>query len=520
MVHLVVPGFSGFPLWNERGLWHMLLLHAGPTEFVYYWFHRALHHHSLYKSYHSHHHSSFVTEAITGSVHPFVEHLGYTANFAIPLVGTWALGTASVSMFYIYFLAFDFLNAMGHCNFEFIPSILMKVCPWLKYLIYTPSFHSLHHSHVHTNFCLFMPIYDYIYGTVDRDTDETFEKAREGRKGEDGVVFVGHGTELLSFFHLPMWSRAYASRPYKASWVGYLLSPLLVPAMVLLWFLAPVFVGDRNRLKKLNMQTWVVPRFGFQYFLPYDWVKRNINGHLMRAILKADRIGIDVIGLGALNKAEYLNKGGQLFLDSLPKGQDLRVRLVHGNTLTAAVVIHEIPEDAKEVVLTGSTSKLGRAIALYLVRRGVKVFMLTSSRERYERIRDEAAKEHRGLLVHITEHAQGSHCARWIVGTRLTEKQQSHAPRGTHFHQFVVPTIPECRDDVVYGKLAAIQLPKEVRMKWCEMTMKRNNVHACHAGAILHALEKWKHHEVGAIDVERIDVCWESAAKYGFVAVQ
>ena len=55
----------------------------GPTEFVYYWLHRALHLHSLYAKYHSHHHASFVPEAVTGSVHPFMEHLMYTANFAV-----------------------------------------------------------------------------------------------------------------------------------------------------------------------------------------------------------------------------------------------------------------------------------------------------------------------------------------------------------------------------------------------------------------------------------------------------
>jgi hypothetical protein len=40
----------------------------------------------------------------------------------------------------------------------------------------------------------------------------------------------------------------------------------------------------------------------------------------------------------------------------------------------------------KEVFLTGATSKLGRAAALYLCRRGVKVLMLTSSVERFEAI--------------------------------------------------------------------------------------------------------------------------------------
>ena len=70
-------------LYDGKGLIKCLLIHMGPTEFVYYWLHRALHLHSLYAKYHSHHHASFVPEAVTGSVHPFMEHLMYTANFAV-----------------------------------------------------------------------------------------------------------------------------------------------------------------------------------------------------------------------------------------------------------------------------------------------------------------------------------------------------------------------------------------------------------------------------------------------------
>ena len=59
--------------------------------------------------------------AITGSCHPFLEHIGYTANFAIPMLGAWWMGTNSVVLIYAYLLGFDFLNAWGHCNFELVP---------------------------------------------------------------------------------------------------------------------------------------------------------------------------------------------------------------------------------------------------------------------------------------------------------------------------------------------------------------------------------------------------------------
>lgn len=67
-------------------------------------------------------------------------------------------------MFYCYLLGFDFLNAVGHANFEFVPLSLFRALPVLRYLVYTPTFHALHHSQVKTNFCLFMPLYDYVFG--------------------------------------------------------------------------------------------------------------------------------------------------------------------------------------------------------------------------------------------------------------------------------------------------------------------------------------------------------------------
>jgi len=69
---------------------------------------------------------------------------------------------------------------------------------------------------------------------------------------------------------------------------------------------------------------------------------------------------------------ESLNGGGTLFVNKHP---DLRVRVVHGNTLTAAVILNEIPKDVKEVFLSGATSKLGRAIALYLCRKKIRVLV-------------------------------------------------------------------------------------------------------------------------------------------------
>lgn len=66
MISLVDPEVAKVPVWRTDGLIITILLHVGPIEFIYYWLHRALHHHYLYTRYHSHHHSSIVTEPITG----------------------------------------------------------------------------------------------------------------------------------------------------------------------------------------------------------------------------------------------------------------------------------------------------------------------------------------------------------------------------------------------------------------------------------------------------------------------
>ena len=82
-----------------------------------------------------------------------------------------------------------------------------------------------------------------------------------------------------------------------------------------------------------------------------------------------------------IDQNEALNGGGTLFVNKHP---DLRVRVVHGNTLTAAVILNEVPSNVREVFLTGATSKLGRAIALYLCRKKIRVLVRLARLDRLE----------------------------------------------------------------------------------------------------------------------------------------
>ncbi|RZC92211.1 hypothetical protein C5167_004070, partial [Papaver somniferum] len=142
--------------------------------------------------------------------------------------------------------------------------------------------------------------------------------------------------------------------------------------------------------------------------------------------------------------------------------------------------------------------------------------MLTLSKERFESIQREADKELQGYLVQVTKYQAAQNCKTWIVGKWITPREQRWAPPGTHFHQFVVPPIFAVRRNCTYSALAAMKLPEDVEgLGTCEYTMRRGIVHACHAGGVVHSLEGWTHHEVGAIDVDRIDLVWEAAMKHG-----
>lgn len=85
-----------------------------------------------------------------------------------------------------------------------------------------------------------------------------------GRKEKPDFVFLAHGTELLSTFHLPFGIPSFAAWPYATRWFLWPLWPLTLPILAILWIFGRPFASDKYRLKDLRTETWVVPRFGFQ----------------------------------------------------------------------------------------------------------------------------------------------------------------------------------------------------------------------------------------------------------------
>lgn len=508
----IFPVFSSQPLWNLKGFISAIALHITVSEPLFYTIHKCFHGNYLFTRYHSLHHSSDVPQAYTAGHATFLEHLLLTVIIGVPIIGSFLNGHGSLSLIYVYVLGFDLMRCLGHSNVEILPNWIFETIPFLKYIVYTPTYHSIHRSEMDSNYCLFMPLFDAIGNTMNTKSWIMHKENSSGKQSKiPDFVFLAHVVDMSSALHAPFVIRSVASLPYYTRIYLLPFLPFTFLAMLLMWAKSKTFLNSFYNLRGKHHQTWVVPRYGFQYFLPF--AVKGINKQIESAILRAERLGVKVISLAALNKNEALNGGGTLFVNKLP---NLKVRVVHGNTLTAAVILDEIPKDVKEVFLTGATSKLGRAIALYLCRKGVRVLMLTLSAERFRKIQKEAPVDYQKNLVQVTKYQAAQNCKTWIVGKWITPREQNFAPRGAHFHQFVVPPILHFRRDCTYGDLAAMRLPEDVEgLGSCEYTMERGVVHACHAGGVVHSLEGWTHHEVGAIDVDRIDLVWEAALKHG-----
>ncbi|XP_071725136.1 very-long-chain aldehyde decarbonylase CER3-like [Rutidosis leptorrhynchoides] len=519
-IYLFPHEFANLPVWKSKGIVAIVLVHVLISEPLYYWVHRSLHGNYLFTPYHSFHHSSSVPQPVTAGSTSFLEDLLVAVVIGLPILGCCLSGYGSKTIIYGYIYVFDFLRCLGHSNVEIIPHWIFDSFPFFRYIIYTPTYYSLHHTEMKNNYCLFMPLYDALWNTLNTQSWDLHKKiSTEADIGKSAkvpdFVFLAHVVDILSALHVPFVFRTFASKPYSAKLFLLPYWPFTVVVMLIMWARAKTFLVSFYNLRGRLHQTWAVPRFGFQYFLPF--ASNGINNHIEEAILRADKLGVKVISLAALNKNEALNGGGTLFVKKHP---NLKVRVVHGNTLTAAVILNEIHEDVKEVFLTGATSKLGRAIALYLCRRGVRVLMLTPSHERFQNIQKEAPADCQKNLIQVSKYQAAKNCKTWVVGKWITPGQQRWAPSGTHFHQFVVPPILAFRRDCTYGDLAAMKLPDDVEgLGSCEYTMGRGIVHACHAGGVVHSLEGWTHHEVGALDVDRIDIVWKAAMKHGLQSV-
>jgi 4-alpha-methyl-delta7-sterol-4alpha-methyl oxidase len=138
-------------------------------DFLYYWFHRAMHAPRLFKRIHGWHHRIITPWAITGHyMHP-VEYL-LTATVA--LVGPIAVG-AHVATVWLWFAFRQWEAAEGHSGYDF-PWTPTHFLPGNDGAVH----HDVHHGRVRGNYAGFLPIWDRVFGTYARGYGEELAARR------------------------------------------------------------------------------------------------------------------------------------------------------------------------------------------------------------------------------------------------------------------------------------------------------------------------------------------------------
>jgi aldehyde decarbonylase len=116
-----------------------------------------------------------------------------------------------------------------------------------------------------------MPIYDYIYGTVDKSTHVTYEASLKRPKETPDVVHLTHLTTLNSIYQLRLGFASLASNPQTSKWYLHLMWPFTMCYMLITWISGRAFVLESNTFNDLRLQCWLIPRFKtqvcFHYFI-------------------------------------------------------------------------------------------------------------------------------------------------------------------------------------------------------------------------------------------------------------
>ncbi|XP_061364821.1 very-long-chain aldehyde decarbonylase CER1-like [Gastrolobium bilobum] len=413
-------------------------------------------------------------------------------------------GKSSIAAIYGYLFYIDFMNYLGHCNFEFFPKRLFSFFPQLKYLSYTPSFHSLHHTKFRTNYSLFMPMYDYIYGTVDTSTDATYETTLKRPEESADVVHLTHLTTLDSIYQLRIGFASLASNPQTYKCYLRLMWPFTMCYMLMTWICGRTFVLESNTFNDLKLQSWVIPRFKIQYFLKRKSIR--LNNLIEEAITEAELSGAKVLSLGLLNQRQVLNAYGELYIQRFPQ---LKIKIVDGSSLAAATVLNSIPKRTNQVLLRGNFNKVSFAVADALCNRNIQVAVL---------YKDELKK----LKLKLTQ-SEGSLTLSpinipkiWLVGDGWDEDEQMKAPKGSLFIPFSHFPPKKMREDCFYHYTPAMITPTTfMNLHSCENWLPRRVMSACRIAGILHALERWNVHECGDT-ILGIKQVWEASIRHGF----
>ena len=99
-----------------------------------------------------------------------------------------------------------------------------------------------------------MPLYDYIYGTLDKSSNALYETSLNKEEEVPHVVHLTHLTTPESIYHLWLGIASFASSPHISKWYMWLMWPMTLLSKILTWIYGRTFVVERHRFNKLSLQ--------------------------------------------------------------------------------------------------------------------------------------------------------------------------------------------------------------------------------------------------------------------------
>ena len=334
------------------------------------------------------------------------------------------------------------------------------------------------------------------------------------------VVFLGHPAELIDCWAL--WLLPYS---LQERWKGPFWAIPLWPLHWLIgWYVcnyrrkifgehASFFCCDDTSYDGIRVQTWTAAHFGRHFVTHPQQVKQNIEA----AARHANALGVKVLCLGALNKAESINGGGVGVVRAL--GGEASLSVIHGNHLTAAAVVETTVQcyGAKsKVFLTGASSKVGWAVAQALRNKYGFAVLCHSTDEGRRKFFEQHGFAAASSLSEGTRFSP-----LWIVGKYDLDVPKL-IPQNATAIVFTVPNCLGARSDVrvVEAGLLHMDTSRLNRPRRFSNKLKSHEMFACHAASLV-AVYRLKRdginriEETGPVDPDTMDSWLEDAKKLG-----
>lgn len=507
-------------------LFRTFLSHVFMVEPTYYFAHRWLHIPEVMKRMHGFHHLSIVPMPTTGLVQNFEEHFVYIATFGPAFLAPFLLfGCQHWASIGTYLVMFDALNAYGHTHLKLRSSIWTHKYSPMKYLFYTPEFHLGHHAYFNANYCLFMPIWDHLFGTA-----RSYQKkdAQMLPAKQQNFVFIGHNGGLGHLLTIPELCFYNVYDKYMMTGLPLKLEFFLMHIICHLtrlvsrtyycsrYCLANEYVG---RIICLARSPW-------DYFNPKSYAAINKEMiELMRAEYK--KSGTRYFGLGNLNKMKQLNDSGIDLVKMIEDDEylaDKNIRVWTGDTMTVASVYHQIADipNLDKFFFIGAGGKVGVAVCEMLTRTHpnlkIRIFSQTPQLEHPN-------------ITYCQDLSEMADYKVVMIGKMLSPAmykkalQKLDSVQTQYILDYTVPTLPiqaveDRPENIQHIRVGLLKtFPNNPFLKGTYDTCMghdENHIVPCHFGCLLNTVEGKETNEVGEVDQKEALRLWTLATARGF----